>query len=336
MPASLFSLPLKYATERILSIPEQSGFTIILPEGELPKEDGIIENIVNEELDVDDPIAIYDVSKGLIKLNTQHPVIMNFSESIDSIPEGLQLMAIAEVVTEAYETGISVETAKETMRMRDRFLREMVSRHPVSATYIATKIRDSVSDSKEFEKSLHLAFLTLGFRVKQMGQSGKPEGVAIAPLGMRPKGDKSEDSSEKYQIIYDAKSTSKNKVAAKDLNLAQIDQFKKEYNANYAVVVAKDFEGGNDPTANAPSQAKDLGICLLKAEDFSKLVEISAVRMIPLQKLRTLFECTNPMECSQWLIEYLEKTEAKIDLRKALEILWKMQRISRYSSNKIL
>lgn len=333
MPSSLVRFPLKHAAERILTLPEKSGYTIVLPPGAEPRTEGLIEAVLSEDLGVESPIAVYDLSSAAIKINTQHPVILNYLGPTGEVPPGLQLVALAEVMTEAYlyEAGISHEVVFEAMRLRDRFLREMVSRYPVSARYVAVRIRESVSERKPFENALHLAFAALGFRVIPMAGGNEPEGVAIAPLGTRPVDEGANESNPSYRVVYEAKSTADERVPAKDLNLAGVIEFKKRFAATYTIVVAKDFQGGDEPDSKAVSEAKELGVCLMRAADLARLVEISAVRRLSLQRLEELFKCRSPSEASTWVDKFVADPGQKVDLRRALEIVWKMQEEGRES-----
>lgn len=338
LPASLVRFPLKHATERILKVPGTTGFTIFVPPGEDVRPDGIIEDVVTEDIGYESPIALYHAGERVLKINTEHPVILNHAGRGGAISDALKLMAVAEVMTEAYlhDVGVPPEVVVQAMRMRDRFLREATSRAPVGARYVAYWIRSAFSDRTPSEQAMHQAFRTLGFSVHTMGEGGKPEGLAIASLGVREGLDGKPDLTlGGYRVVYEAKSTEGEVTSAKDANLAGLRDFKIKHHADYAILVAKDFQGaraeGRKPKEEPKEEpkvvreARELEICLMRANDLARLVEASAVRRIALQKLRKLFDRRSPDESAAWVDDLLSVPVKPINLRRALDTVWEMQ-----------
>jgi hypothetical protein len=110
------------------------------------------------------------------------------------------------------------------------------------------ELRSASTDSAHptrFETALAQAFETLGFAVKQLGDSGDTDVLAEAPAG-----------SETYLVVADAKSRGSGKVD--QLEVLSLKDHQAINKASYAVVVAGAFAGGK-----VSSHAADQGITLL-------------------------------------------------------------------------
>lgn len=117
-----------------------------------------------------------------------------------------------------------------------------------SVELIIQELRSASIDSghpARFETALAQAFETLGFAVKQLGDSGDTDVLAEAPAG-----------SETYLVVADAKSRGSGKVD--QLEVLSLKDHQAINKANYAVVVAGAFAGGK-----VSSHAADQGITLL-------------------------------------------------------------------------
>ena len=110
------------------------------------------------------------------------------------------------------------------------------------------ELRAASTDSghpNRFETALARAFETLGFAVKQLGESGDTDVLAEAPAG-----------SETYLVVADAKSRGSGKVD--QLEVLSLKDHQAINGASYAVVVAGAFAGGK-----VSSHAYDQEITLL-------------------------------------------------------------------------
>ena len=175
--------------------------------------DNFFEEVKFEALGMERGVAIFDVANRSFKINILHPFFSNFAEHFHS-PEPYQFFAIAEVLTEAYliEEGLSPDQTNTVLARRDRFLRELVLGSRLAAPIVAQLLEDARHDFKGFEDAVYEGMKSLGFDVSKMGGSGKPDGIALAHVGVRTEGDRSLS----FKVAYDAKSTGE-KVSAKDL-----------------------------------------------------------------------------------------------------------------------
>lgn len=157
----------------------------------------------------------------------------------------------------------------------------------------------SLDDEKALEGNLGRTFAALGFETSVIGGNGKPDGRAVAYLEHR-------NSEKNYSFTFDAKSTSKKKIQAGTAKLSAFNRHKLDYKADFAVVVAIDFEGADDPDSAVNKEATQIGVTLLRAADLAKIVWLAGPKQLGFEKLKELFaKCKTIPESSAW-VESLE------------------------------
>jgi Mrr N-terminal domain len=130
------------------------------------------------------------------------------------------------------------------------------------------------SRPEEYEQAVLAAFDFLGYATEHVGGSGDTDIVAEAPLGIG-----------RYAIIIDTKTTARSKVAESQINFLAIDEHRRQRQADYSVIVAPDFAGGNLIT-----RAASLRVSLLTTEQLATVVQLHAQAPFSLDDLRHLFE----------------------------------------------
>jgi len=316
LPVSLIKYPLIHALDRVKQ-EELTPFLIKRPE---PTKE--IQSTISEvelvALDPDGPIAILDVNQGVIKTNSQHPFRNNFQED-----RSYNNWAIAEAMLEVYmlESGINPSIIQSVMKKRDRLLRVLVQKGPRPVNIVSTMLIETSHIQDSFEVACGDAFTILGMEVTRLGGKGKPEGVGVANLGVDRKG-----KQLTYKVVYDAKSTRKEKVKATNLNMSSTNRHRGDWNANYAAIIAPDFAGDSEDSA-AYKEARELEVTLIRAKDLANLVKYSAVKSLSLTKLQEFFKtCRTPDDSHKWVQSFVEKTVPIPPIRTLLETIWKLQR----------
>jgi len=286
-------------------------------EKEVVEEDGIIKQIEWVALDPDDPLARFDIFERKAQINLLHPFFSNFSSEVRStLP--FQLIATVEILTEAImiEKGIDQILVNRILHYRDQLLREMTYTDNPNAPTVAQMISDSLSNSEGLENALFHAFRRLGFETTKIGGKGKPDGKAEALLGVREQGGNKQD----YSLVYDAKSTGKEKIQAKTASISAINRHKDDYNANFAVVVAVDFADSMKPDSAVNKEAKKNKVTLIRAKDLWSLVMYAIPKQVNFLELKDFFEnnFTVP-ETSSWIKKIIAR---KIEKKPIKEILY--------------
>lgn len=275
----------------------------------------VIEQVEWGSLSTGAPIAKLNLEKRLLTINSSHPYIANYAEYYQN-PLPLQAIAVTEVLTEAhlYEQGLDETIVNEVMRKRDTTLRELALSDREGVPAVAIYLREAIANPTALEDAVYRALLALGFETVKLGGSGKPDGKADARLGYDAIG-----QLKSYSITYDAKSTSKPKIAAETAHLSGLKRHQNDYQANYSMVVAIGFDGEDDPESAISKEAIQLHVTVITVKNLIKLLILSTPKLLGLNKLRGLFDsCFAPVDVNQW-IERLESEE--IDKPPYLELV---------------
>jgi len=285
-------------------------------ENDLTSEEGIIKDVQMIAMRPEDPIANFNIISRTAGINIMHPFMANFIEDIKN-PLPLQLFGLTEILTEAslVEQGVSEDNIKEIMHRRDGILRELTFSDKKSAPAVANLIKATLSDPDGLEEALTDSFSTLGYETTPIGGNGKPDGLASAYIGYK-------GSEENYSITYDAKSTSKERIMASTAHISGVDRHRRNYEADYAVVVAIDFQGADNPHSAVNDEAKNLKVSLIRASDLMMLVLLAGPKQVGLNDLRPLFEnCHTVLETSEWINNLKNKTVNQGPIKEVLQVI---------------
>ncbi|MEX1142867.1 MAG: ATP-binding protein [Thermoleophilaceae bacterium] len=290
-------------------------------EASLEEPDGLIRSVEWRPLGADQYLAVYDAGTQTVQVNVLHPFLANFAAHNHS-PIPFALMAVAEILTEAYLLEqLAPAEVRALIDRRDRFLRELVySGELPGAPVVAQMLLDARTNEEELERALALAFKSLGFEVTKIGGSGKPDGLAHARLGVRSLTATAPDD---YQLTFDAKSSGHERVANGNVRISALARHRDDYNADFAVVVAPDFEAGEDPDGALNKEARANNVSPIRVEDFALLVRIAATRQLGYAKLRELFETArSPDEARDWIRALLDEEGEDIPVADILRTIW--------------
>lgn len=289
--------------------------------------EGLIRSVEMASLGADRYIAQYDAATQTVKVNVLHPFFANYAGHYHS-PEPFELVAVAEILTEAYLLEqLAPADARAVIDRRDRFFRELVfSGEQQGAPVVAQMLKEAKSSESELERALSIAFRSLGFEVTKIGGKGKPDGLAIARLGVRSAQAETRDD---YQLTFDAKSSGHERVKAKDVAVAALARHRGDYGAQFAVVVAPDFQGADDADGAINKECSENRVTPIRVDDFALLVTIAATRQLGYSKLRTLFEtCHTVPSARDWIHGLLDEETAEIPVVAILETLWELMGVN--------
>lgn len=292
-------------------------------EREFSDEESIIKKVDYSILGTSDPIAKFDLTEGLVKINLLHPFVANFSD-LRKILQPIEFVAITEVLTEAflYEQGLDELLINEIIRRRDNVLRKLSLSDRQGAPVVAQMLKDSISDPTELEDAVYNAFLALGFEATKIGGRNKPDGKAEAVLGYGDEG-----KSKNYSFTYDAKSTEKRKIQAATAKISGIKRHQKDYDATYSVVIAVDYEGADDPNSAISKEARQQKVTCMRARDLIRLLLLSVPYQIGLAKLQELFQtCHTPAEITEWISEITSSTIYRGPVKEVLDAIYDLQK----------
>lgn len=322
LPGTLLSYPLRQAIER-LSSEQQTGYLIKIEPGK--KLVPSIEKVRLREVDIEGPLAILD--EGVVHINANHPFYRDYADY-----PGISKIVVAEILLEAYmvDAGVVEDQTREILSRRDKLLRTLASTFPEDALKVAESIRAAVASQNALEIACVDGFKTLGFEATRLGQRGKPDGFAVAPLGVQKGG------SRAYSVTIDAKSTQGKAVETGNIGFATISRHRDEFKAEYAVVVALDYQVLEGEKSKAVKEAHRERVCLIRADDFADLVLGSAAKPVSLETLRELFELCSPEKTTMWIKKFISEPFSKPPIVAILKTVWKIQQEDRLDAPEII
>ena len=207
-----------------------------------------------------DGIARFDTQSGTLRLNGWHPFVATFHDEFTHkrLGQPLELLAMAEVLTEAHLHVIDVNAAKieSFLSARDQLLRNLTNESGrQSALSLANALSEARNSPDRLEKAVCDAFRSLGFDVTPLGKRGEPDGVAAAHLSADEQG-----KARHYRVSLEAKSkeSSGATVSAKGVGIATVGQHRDNASAStlslsdrhfrHRVGIARHWESKSGPT----------------------------------------------------------------------------------------
>jgi hypothetical protein len=285
--------------------------------------------VTKARLGLGKPFAVFDADTMKVIVNQDHPIFIH-TLALERDTTGLSFWSLAEVLLEAYllEEGVDLQVTRDVMERRDAFLRRAIGLDRRSAALIAHDLRQAGDQAAGLEIMVTEALRALGFEVTKIGGNGKPDGIALAPLGTRHihykvlKGvaeeneepEKGERYDASYTFTYDAKSTSKDK--RKDVNIGRLDTHRRESGAKYVLVVAPDISEGK-----IWDEAKRFQVTLCSIESLAALLEASVRKPLTFIEFEDMLKsCHTPDETEAWVARFSEdvKTSDTYDIFRIL------------------
>ena len=262
-----------------------------------------------------DGIAKFDTKLGFLRMNGWHPFIATFHDEFTHkrMGQALELLAMADVLTEAHLHVIGVDATKidSFLSARDQLLRHLTNESGrKSALSIANSLLEARNNPDGLEEAVCSAFHSLGFDVTPLGKRGQPDGVAAAHLPADDTG-----HARHYKVSLEAKSKEKSGtvVSAKDVGIATVAQHRDKFDCEHAIVVGPAFPtsqgdasslGQHITTDRDKSRAGGVPktITLITVDDLARLVRLRPIKQLGLRRLRELLrECSLPEASTAWV-----------------------------------
>jgi hypothetical protein len=269
----------------------------------------------------------FRIADNSIVINKRHPFVAEHSRT-KAEKELLRTVGMVSLLSDIYalENGVEADKLRQVREFRDRLMQFKAYQQRQSGTNIAQillSVQSNSSESLELETILADALRYIGWDVRVVGGSGEPEGIAKA-FSFSRQWSPTEEEPERpiYSFTYDAKAAASGKAKTGNLSLDGVNEHRKRYKADYALVMAPGFQDGA-----AVTRAGQLGITLMKAADLGRLLELTVeLGAIPLDQLETVFGLHDPAKVSEWVTrlesELRSSRKLTIDIfLKALDVL---------------
>lgn len=345
-PASLSRTPITKLSKTVLEGRCKSRYLIVSPCQSEEQRQEYLESldqrlsesgnpIANVSIDFNgsskDGIAKFDTATGSLLFNGWHPFVAVFHDELTSKKTKLlfELLAMAEVIAEAqfYALDLKQKDIDEILDRRDQLLRYLVNESGrKSALSIANELSEARNNPKRLEECTCDAFRSLGFDVRTLGWSGKPDGIAEAHLS-------ADDTKtpQRYKVSLEAKSKQNpaRRVSAERGNIAAIIRHRQEHTCEHAIVVAPAFPDSDAWKKSIADDRQKSGatITLITIDTLARLVRLRPVRRIGLRKIRELFqECSLHGDSENWVNSMNDMIVEDPDYRKIVETISNLQK----------
>ena len=254
-----------------------------------------------EKLD-DDSFVKFRIRDNSVVVNREHPFVIEHSHS-KAEKELIRTMAMIGLLADVYalDIGIDPELLHSVRDYRDKLMRFRALQRRQSGVLIARLLRDTQHDSgnsKLLEAAVSDALRYLDFDVRDLGQSGEPEGIAKA-FAMPTKSQPTAENPRPplYSFSFDAKSSKHSVAKTGNISLDAVVEHRDRYNANYALVVAPGFSAGALAT-----RCKKLGVTPMTTSDLGRLLEYTVeYGAVPVTTFREVFKYFDPPDVSNWV-----------------------------------
>jgi hypothetical protein len=317
-PPALTTAPLRRVLKRALSadderlkdllgletVERREKASAVIEQGEALLSEVLVEPLTHEK-----PLVSYDVERRAVIVNADHPFVSNYLDQ-HGAAEPLRLVGASEFLTQIYmlDEDMSPALVHKILNRRDEFLRALVNLHPRSAVVVARQLRDSKENRNELEDAVADALELLGYEVTRIGGSGKPDGIARARLGARAVGTGTND----YSITYDSKSSAKDAIKAATTGTQTLKKHRKDYEADYSLVVAPGFQGGDDEESSIAKNCTEDGVTPISVDDLARLVELFPFRALNPESLRQIFGAHIPKDTAGFVERIGKENEAEV------------------------
>ena len=269
------------------------------------------------------PALRYDPAGRRLAVNSDHPFIDKLTGG-DRQRNPAKLFASSEVLLEGQlqDQGIDRTAIAGFLRDRDRVLRLTAGDAPPTAAEVVRRLNVASRDSVALERAVGATFHVLGFKYERKGGSAAgPDGILYARLGRH------REVLSDYSLVYDAKQTNQPSVPADKIDLASLEEFRKEAGANFGFFVATAYAAETDDDGVLNRRISDDAyrvLTLLKVGHLHRLVWLHYRHGVTLSELRSLFESARTTsQVDAWLDSLkatLQKSEVPIaDLLQDLE-----------------
>jgi Histidine kinase-, DNA gyrase B-, and HSP90-like ATPase len=268
-----------------------------------------ISDVVLEDLTADAPLVKYELATHRVVVNRQHPFAQEHGETHEQ-----QLLlrdaALVDLLTQAYmaSLGVDADVLEQIANYREQSLRLIAQRRRRTGVQLGRMLVDATQFEKGLERVVGDALEYLGFEVRRLGQPGKTEGVATAPV--KPT-DSDADLATSFSFTYDAKSSGKSKVKTSNVGVAGLVRHRTDEGANFTLVIAPDYESGG-----LEKECETHSVTPMRARDLARLLLVFATHgPVDLSRYQTLFDRHSPDAAETWVDQFVEEAAARRVLR---------------------
>lgn len=287
-----------------------------------------VKEVSFKKYEPDDIFVKYQVSSNSILINKNHSFYQEHSRSRDE-QELLRSVAVVELLSDIYaiDIGVSKDSIEKIREYRNKLMRFQVMKKPKSGKTFSN-ILDDAQHRSEQHKLMEVIVCKilefLGFEVDYMGEAGKPEGVAKAyTIPGKANYSVKQDKTPTYIFTFDTKSSAKDKVSTKDLNLDSMPIHRVGHGAQYSLVIAPGFQNGQ-----LTDKCRHNGVTPMEVSDLKRLIDcVTNYGAINLKDFQGVFEKYSPQDVKEWVndLENSLKENRKLTSKIFIELLTEIE-----------
>lgn len=285
--------------------------------------------ITRKPLGEAEPMAVVDEEEGGFKVNSSHPLFaaiankMGGGEKAREALRAFDLIAVGETLLEGklIDLGLSEDLVDAVMDWRDGLFRLIAGRYDVADEAVIEETRSaSYLGDKPFERALQRLMQRMGFVATHAGASGVKDVLVVAPIGQK-----------EYRFTLEAKGKAEGAVSNDDAEIAQAAGHLDEANAEFAVVVAREFvgfarDGGAEPAILRDCRATDGKVFIATVDVLAELYKAISAFAYPLDVVKhVLTVVESPSDKLKRVRELSHPTE-DFDFRGVLQAIWDYQK----------
>ena len=247
------------------------------------------------------PALRYDPDKRKLSVNSDHPFVDKLTGG-DKRQNSAKLFASSEVLLEGQlqEQGIDQAAIASFLRDRDRVLRLVAGDAPPTANEVLRRLDVASQDHVALERAVGAVFQLLGFDYERRGGNAPgTDGILYARLGRHKK------APADYKLVYDAKQTNQPSVPADKIDVASLEDFRIQEQADFGFFIATAYAAEINERGSINRKIKSNAgeyLTLLKVKHLRRLVSLHCLHGITLTELRSLFTCARTtLQVNDWL-----------------------------------
>lgn len=287
--------------------------------------------VIRKDLGETSPIARLSSDGTAFEINSRHPYFKTLEDRFGSGKRAAEMLreyealAISERLFEGYlyDTGLAEHLVQEIVSWREEMYRQLASANDQSPFQIGRRLEEaSHQGGAKFESAIVNALNAMGFVAERDGKSGEKDVLMRAPCG-----------ADSYLLTFEAKGKKgQGALANDDAEIAGADAHRAAANAEFAIVVARKFQGferyvpGGEKPAILNECLTSGRVSIVEVEALIKLLEIMDRYSYPLTQVKDVLVAIESPAEKLIRLQKFEYPMEQFDYRTLLEAIWKTQK----------
>lgn len=287
--------------------------------------------ITREAVGSDEPVSQWNESGSAMEINITHPYYKALATTFGANTEKgrktlreFERIAISEMLFQGHliDIGLEDNVVNDIMIWRDKHYRLLARAKSDSIHTLSENLRiaSKKTNGSIFEKAVVEMLRAMGFESERDGDSGKKDGVFIAPCG-----------EQSYTFTFEAKGKLNGELENDKAEVSGAGAHRVGADAEHAVIIARTFAGFKRDAKNWPmvlrecQAMQDQTVSIMEVEALIALAEAMNEYYYSLADVKTIFTTIEPPESKLERIQKLGDPFSHFDYQQLLRTLWESQ-----------